>query len=126
MQQGTNEGAGGSAEGGETPQGPASILTKVLGNWRHAELESGISSTLTANLPKEGYFVLQVLGITLEDERPTGEIVVHDGQYWVRARVASRYIHHLKKRDWGMYSIIQVKATAGPHTALVIVSFPFW
>ena len=72
-------------------------------------------------IPPCGFLTLQVLDISMSEGEPTGRIEIHDGQCHVSANVDPRYIVELKKRSWGKYSLIQIKATTGLHTDLVLV-----
>ena len=101
------------------------LLSRCLGAWREAQDDVGSLATM---LPSRGFFLLQVLDVKIVDNKPTGEIVVHDGEFYVGAKVDQRYIPELTKRRWGRHSIIQVKSTSGLHYELFIVSilFSFW
>ena len=79
--------------------------------------------SLGSMLPSCGYLLVQVLEITMEGDKPTGEIIIHDGEFFVKATVDKRYVPELEKRRWDRYSIIQIKGTSGLHNELVIVSF---
>ena len=79
--------------------------------------------SLGSMLPSCGYLLVQVLEITMEADKPTGEVIIHDGEFFVKATVDKRYVPELEKRRWGRYSIIQVKGTSGLHNELVIVGF---
>ena len=78
--------------------------------------------SLATMLPSCGFFSLQVLDVKIVDNKPTGEIVVHDGEFYVSAKVDQRYIPELMKRRWGRHSIIQVKSPSGLYDELFIVS----
>ena len=99
----------------------SNLLNRCLMVWKESEADVG---SLSAMLPSCGYLLLQVLEITLEEEKPTGDIVLHDREYYVEAKVDSRYLPEMMKRRWGRYSILQVKGTSGPglHNELFIVS----
>ena len=56
------------------------------------------------------------------DGRPTGEVVIHDMEKWVRVKMDKRYVVSLMAREWGKYSMLQIKATSGLHNKLFIVS----
>ena len=77
--------------------------------------------SLSCLIPPCGFLTLQVLDISMSEGEPTGRIEIHDGQCHVSANVDPRYIVELKKRSWGKYSLIQIKATTGLHTDLVLV-----
>ena len=98
------------------------LLTRCLLAWRQSEADIGLLSTMS---PSCGYLLLQVLDIVFLDDKPTGVIVVHDGEYYVTATVDRRYLVELQKRRWGLFSILQVKGTSGLHHELVIVSIFF-
>ena len=95
-------------------------LSRCLLQWKENEEDIG---SLGCMLPAAGFFTMQVIEITIVDGAPTGSIVVHDGEAFVAATVEARYVVELKKRRWGKYSLLQVKATSGLHTNLTIVSF---
>ena len=95
------------------------LLSRCLGAWREAQDDVGSLATM---LPSRGFFLLQVLDVKIVENKPTGDIVVHDGEFYVGAKVDQRYIPELIKRRWGRYSIIQVKSTSGLHNELFIVS----
>ena len=97
----------------------SNLLNRCLMVWKESEADVG---SLSAMLPSCGYLLLQVLEITLEEEKPTGDIVLHDREYYVEAKVDSRYLPEMMKRRWGRYSILQVKGTSGLHNELFIVS----
>ena len=94
------------------------LLSRCLAAWRDNEDDMGSLSCL---IPPCGFLTLQVLDISMSEGEPTGRIEIHDGQCHVSANVDPRYIVELKKRSWGKYSLIQIKATTGLHTDLVLV-----
>ena len=94
-------------------------LSRCLAAWRENEEEVG---SLSSMIPPCGFLTLQVIDISMVDGVPTGQIVVHDGHCYLSAKVDSRYLVLLKKRSWGMYSLIQIRSTTGLHTDLVLVS----
>ena len=59
-------------------------LTPCLGEWLANKDHFG---TLSDMHPAGGCHVLQLLNKTLEGEIPTGEIMVHDGEYYVNCKV---------------------------------------
>ena len=67
------------------------LLSRCLGAWREAQDDVGSLATML----------------------PSCEIVVHDGEFYVSAKVDQRYIPELMRRRWGRHSIIQVKSTSG-------------
>ena len=95
-------------------------LSRCLLQWKDNEEDIG---SLGCMLPPIGYFTLQVIEITIVDGAPTGAVVLHDGEAFVAATVEARYVVELKKRRWGKYSLLQIKATSGLHTNLTIVGF---
>lgn len=94
-------------------------LSRCLAAWRDSEEDIG---SLSCMIPDCGFLTLQVIGITMVEGVPSGQIVVHDGHCFVSAKVDPRYLVELKKRNWGMYSLIQIRATSGLHTDLILVS----
>ena len=95
-------------------------LSRCLVQWKENEDDLG---TLSCMIPTCGFFTLQVIEISMLDGEPTGAVVLHDGEAYVSAVVDSRYVVELKKRRWGKYSLLQIKATSGLHNNLTIVSF---
>ena len=114
--------------GGDLPQDVAleseqhrpKQLSRCLVQWKDNEDEVG---SLGCMLPASGFFTLQVIEISMVDGEPTGAVVLHDGEAFVPARVDPRYVVELKKRRWGKYSLLQIKATSGLHNNLTIVGF---
>ena len=94
------------------------LLSRCLAAWRDNEDDMGSLSSL---IPPCGFLTLQVLDISMSEGEPTGRIEIHDGQCHVSASVDPRYVVELKKRSWGKYSLIQIRATTGLHTDLVLV-----
>ena len=95
-------------------------LSLCLASWRDNEEDIGSLSSMT---PPCGFLTLQVIDIGLSpDGAPTGKIVLHDGHCYVSATVDPRYVVELKKRSWGMYSLLQIRSTTGLHTEFVVVS----
>ena len=94
-------------------------LSLCLAEWRDNEDDIG---SLSSMIPPCGFLTLQVIDISMVEGVPTGQIVVHDGHCFVSAKVDARYLVELKKRSWGMYSLIQIRSTSGLHTELVLVS----
>ena len=103
---------------GEVPQ--SKHLSRCLAAWRDSEEDVG---SLSSMIPDCGFLTLQVIGISMVEGVPSGQIVVHDGHCFVSARIDSRYLVELKKRNWGMYSLIQIRSTSGLHNDLILVSY---
>ena len=59
-------------------------LTPCLGEWL---ANKDHYETLSDMHPAGGCHVLQLINITLEGEIPTGEIMLHDGKYYVNCKV---------------------------------------
>ena len=98
------------------------VILPFLQRWKDVETSYGTLSSFTPSLTSQGFLLAQVLDITLVDGRPTGEVVIHDMEKWVRVKIEKRYVASLVGREWGKYSIVQIKATTGLHTKLFIVS----
>ena len=74
-------------------------------------------------------FVLQILHFSLLGGKPTGEVVVTDGEFTCKAMLGEDgsskrkdFVDYLMQRRFGKYSLVKVCQTSGPPNALVIVS----
>ena len=99
-------------------------LTKCLAKWQD---KVAIYPTLTSLLDKEhdnAYVNLQVIHVKCEQGRPSGHIVITDGELYCTAKLGiPRYIQYLQQHKWGLYSVISVRETRGGLDDLVIVSY---
>ena len=98
-----------------------------LGEWREHHLLH--YPTLSDMLVPSTNLVLQILDFSLLGGKPTGEVVVTDGEFTYKAMLGEDgsskrkdFVDYLMQRRFGKYSLVKVCQTSGPPDALVIVS----
>ena len=115
-------------EVGEEEQLQAPLYTNLcLGEWREHHLLH--HPTLSDMLVPSTSFVLQILDFSLLGGKPTGEVVITDGEFTCTAMLGEEgsskrkdFSEYLMQRRFGKYSLVKVCQTSGPPHALVIVS----
>ena len=84
------------------------------GKWQD---KVAIYPTLTSLLNREddnAYVNLQVIHVKCEQDRPSGHIVITDGELYCTAKLGvPRYIQYLQQHKWGLYSVLSVRETRG-------------
>ena len=100
---------------GQVKGSPRTALRPFLRHWKDVETFYGTLSSFTPNLTYQGFFLAQVQDFTMVNGKPTGDLVIPDMVKWVRVKIEKRYVFSLMGREWGKYSIVQIKATT--HTS---------
>ena len=85
--------------------------------------------TLTDLFPQGHHIILQVLDFTLAGGRPTGQVILTDGEVTIPAMLGAQgtrrrkeYIEYMVQRRFGKFSLVKVTGTEGSPTDLSIVS----
>ena len=84
--------------------------------------------TLTDLFPQGHHITLQILDFTLAEGKPTGQVLLTDGEVTIPAmlgidgtRKRKEYVDYLIQRRFGKYWLVKVTETEGPPTSLSIV-----
>ena len=113
-----------SMEGLEAPILPTTICLK---EWVEKEHQF---PTLTDLFPQGHHVTLQILDFTLAEGKPTGQVLLTDGEVTIPAmlgtdgtRKRKEYVDYLVQRRFGKNWLVKVTETEGPPTSLSIVRF---
>ena len=88
--------------------------------------------TLADLFPQGHHITLQILDFTLAGGRPTGQVILTDGEVTIPAMLGAEgsrrrkeYIEYMVQRRFGKFSLVKVTGTEGSPTHLSIVSYLF-
>ena len=108
----------------EDPQLPTTICLREWVEKQHQ------FPTLTDLFPQGHHVTLQILDFTLAEGKPTGQVLLTDGEVTIPAmlgtdgtRKRKEYVDYLVQRRFGKNWLVKVTETEGPPTSLSIVRF---
>ena len=102
------------------PNEDRAFLTPILGDWKDNEAEVGTLSDMGLDR-----YILQVMDVIMSNDTPTGEIVLHDMEYYIKCQLKDCYRDQLRKGVSGPNSVLDICSTSGFHNQLFIVSILF-
>ena len=123
--QGEHEGGGLEASDQEVVVDRGLPTDLCLERWRN-NLE--FYPTLSSMLDPPDSFICQIIDFSLFGGKPTGEVVITDGQFSLKAMLGAEgserrreYTGYLAQRRFGKFSLVKISETAGPPEELILV-----